>query len=210
MGLAVKQKQKKEDIAILLVKFLLVLSASLLFIFVVMIFDFLKSVGQKFLKRGNQLKNMERKKLLLMSIPIVFGIAVVLGFVATNVFGYGASIKFISGTEYQQGEPAQVIVRVVNAWGVPITADWCRVTIYYPDKTVFANNTPMTQGGAPGSWYYSFTTPFDQIGVFEEYVVCQVTLPAGPRTLGAGSSFHVSQTLTMVNETSSARVIIIS
>jgi hypothetical protein len=153
---------------------------------------------------------MEKKKLLLIALPIIVGVSIAGAFVATNVFGVGASVVFISGTEYQQGEPAQVIVRVVNAWGLPMTADWCNVTIYYPNKAVFVNNTPMTQGGAPGSWYYSFTTPFDQIGVFEEYVVCKVTLAAGPRLLGAGSSFHVSQTLTMLNETATVRVIIIS
>jgi hypothetical protein len=153
---------------------------------------------------------MEKKKLLLIALPIIVGLAIVGAYVATTAFGVGASIKFISGTEYQQGEPAQVIVRTVNAWGVPINADWCNVTIYYPNKAVFVNNQPMTQGGAPGSWYYQFTTPFDQIGVFEEYVVCQVTLPAGPRLLGAGSSFHVSQTLTMVNETASAQIHILS
>jgi len=153
---------------------------------------------------------MEKKEILLIALPIIIGMAIAGAFVAVNNYGLGASIKFISGTEYQQGEPAQVIVRVVNAWGTPINADWCNVTIYYPDKTVFVNNQAMTKGGAPGSWYYAFTTPFDQIGVFEEYVVCGVTLPAGPRTLGAGSSFHVQQTLTMLNETASAQVRILS
>jgi hypothetical protein len=162
------------------------------------------------LKGRNQNKLMEKKKILLIALPIIVGIAIAGAFVAVNNYGVGASIKFISGTEYQQGEPGQVIVRVVNAWGVPINADWCNVTIYYPDKTVFVNNQPMTKGGAPGSWYYQFTTPYDQIGVFEEYVVCQVTLPAGPRLLGAGSSFHVQQTLTMLNETASAQVRILS
>jgi hypothetical protein len=156
-----------------------------------------------------EIKIMEKKKLLLIVLPIIVGIGIA-GALAINNYGLGASIKFISGTEYQQGEPAQVIVRVVNAWGVPINADYCNVTIYYPDKTVFVNNQPMTKGGAPGSWYYQFITPFDQIGVFEEYVVCQVTLPAGPRLLGAGSSFHVQQTLTMLNETASAQVRILS
>jgi hypothetical protein len=150
------------------------------------------------------------KKILLIAIPIIIGIAVAGAFVAVNGFGLGASIKFISGTEYQQGEPAQVIVRVTNAFGMPITADHCNVTIYYPNKTKLVNNQPMTSGGAPGSWYYSFTTPFDQIGVFEEEVVCKVTLGAGPRLLGAGSSFHVQQTLTMINETASAQVRILS
>jgi len=148
-------------------------------------------------------------KILLIALAIV-GIAISGIVFATKYQGYGAQVRFISGTEYQQGETGQVIVRVTDAWGMPISADYCNVTVYYPDKTVFINNQPMIQGGAPGSYYYTFTTPFTQIGVYEEYVVCGVTLPAGKRSLGAGSSFHVSQTLTMLNETASAVAKIIS
>jgi len=125
-------------------------------------------------------------------------------------FGDGANLVFVSGTEYQQGEVGQVIVKVQNVFGNPITADWCNVTIYYPDKSLFVNNQSMTQGGAPGSWYYTFVTPYTQIGVYEAYVQCQVTLPAGARILGASKAFHVSQTLTMLNESASANVVIIS
>jgi len=150
---------------------------------------------------------MNKKLLALLFAVAILGVSIV---TAVHGFGVGAKIVFISGTEYQKGEPGQVIVRVVNAWGVPISADYCNVTVYYPDKTKFIDNQAMTQGGAPGSWYYTFTTPFTQIGVYEEYVICGVTLPAGQRTIGAGSSFHVSQTLTMINETSSAQVHILS
>jgi len=149
------------------------------------------------------------KKALLFSLLI--GLTLVIGSVySVYVRGDGSKLVFVSGTEYQQGEPAQVIVKVQNVFGQPISADWCNLTIYYPDKTVFVNNQSMTQGGAPGSWYYSFTTPFDQIGVYEAYVQCQVPLPAGARILGASKAFHVSQTLTLMNETASASLVIIS
>jgi len=144
-------------------------------------------------------------------VPALVVLAVALGVVyATRYQGYGARLNFISGTEYQQGEVGQTIVRVTDAWGIPITANGCNVTIYNPDKTIFVDNKPMTAGGAPGSYYYTFTTPFTQIGVYEEYVTCSVTLPSGNRLIGAGSSFHVSQTLTMLNETASAQARIIS
>jgi len=195
---------------VMVIKVFLLLSVFLILAPFIIFYEVLKKCLTNVFKFTNKPKFMERKKLLLITLPLVLGIAIAVGYIATTTFGYGASVKFISGTEYQQGEVGQVIVRVVNAWGIPISADYCNVTVYYPDKTVFIDNQPMTQGGAPGSWYYVFTTPFTQIGVYEEYVVCQVTLPAGPRLIGAGSSFHVSQTLTMLNETASARVVIIS
>lgn len=130
------------------------------------------------------------------------------------VYGYGVgadtqSLKFISGTEYQLGENAQVIVRVVDAWGNGINASYCNVTIYYPNKSPFVTNVAMTQGGATGSWYYN-TNPDTQIGVYEEKVNCGVTTVSGARTIGAGSSFHVSQALTLINETASAKAVIVS
>lgn len=152
---------------------------------------------------------MKRKIIIGIFTLIVLGIVVALPMLSNGTIG--GRVVFISGTEYQWGEVGQVIVRTVNTYGMPINADWCRVTVYYPNKTVWINNQLMTQGGAPGSWYYEFTTPFDQIGVYEEYVVCQVTgYPYGTRQIGAGSSFHVSQTLSTLNETLSAQVIIIS
>ena len=151
------------------------------------------------------------KKIYLIPIVALLLVGLGVGGVALSKSNINPQIKFISGTEYQWGEKGQVIVRTVNAFGNPISANWCNVTIYYPDKTVFVNNQPMTQGGADGSWYYEFTTPFTQIGVYEEEVVCQITgYPYGTREIGAGSSFHVSQTLTAINETMSATVMIIS
>jgi len=120
-------------------------------------------------------------------------------------------LSFVSSTEYQSGEPGQIIVKVHNVYGIPITAYGCNVSIYYPDKTLFVDSQAMTQGGAPGSWYYQFTPPFDKIGVYEAYVTCNVSLPGGrSRILSASKAFHVSQPLSLINETSSAMITIIS
>jgi len=122
------------------------------------------------------------------------------------------SVTFISGTEYQQGEAGSVIVRTLNGFGIPVTANWCNITIAYPDGTIWINNQAMTNTGATtGTWRYDFTTPFDKIGNYEEYVRCEIPLSGGrTRIVGAGKSFHVSQTLTLLNETASAQVVILS
>jgi len=121
------------------------------------------------------------------------------------------SITFISGTEYQQGEVGQVIIRTLNGFGLPITANQCNITIGYPNGSVWINNQPMTQSGiTAGTWRYQFTTPFTAYGVYEEYVVCKIPTARGVVTRGAGSSFHVSQALTTINDTASAQVVIIS
>ena len=119
------------------------------------------------------------------------------------------SISFVSGTEYQIGEEGSTIISVTDAFGNPVTADWCNETIYYPDKTVYVSNQPMTQGGAPGSWYYEFTVP-NQIGNYEQYVVCQVHTITGTRQISARKAFHAQRTLTMMNETASAQIHILT
>lgn len=118
-------------------------------------------------------------------------------------------MKFVSGTEYAQGEDGSTIVRVTNKYGIGVTANWCNVTIWYPDKTKWIDNVAMSSGGATGSWYSDFTTPYVS-GIYEQEVVCSVPLGAGERLLGNSKSFHVSDPLTLINETGSAQVVVIS
>jgi hypothetical protein len=92
-----------------------------------------------------------------------------------------------------QNEAGQTIVRVTNSLGIPVTSSGCNATIFYPNKTIWANAVVMTQGGTAGSWYYDWTAP-NITGNYEEYVQCAVN-PSN-RLVGAGSSFHVSQALT--------------
>ena len=157
---------------------------------------------------------MDKRKLamllgVLLVIPAVSGYAFY-QFYYKNSSVAGPDLVFVSGTEYQQGSPGQIIVKVQNAYGNPINASWCNVTIYYPDKSVFVNDTPMIQGGAPGSWYYAFTTPYTQIGVYEAYVQCSVPMPWGNQILDSSKAFHVGEALTIINRTASAGVTIIS
>jgi len=147
------------------------------------------------------------RKLWLIVLVALLGLVSV-GGAYYGRYGYRA-INFVSGTEYQIGEKGSTIISVTDAFGNAVSADWCNVTIYYPDKTVFVNAQPMTQGGAPGSWYYEFTVP-NQLGNYEQYVVCQVTTITGTRQISARKAFHTSQPLTLVNETSSAIVTILT
>ena len=141
-------------------------------------------------------------------------------FLIAGVYGYktvtqvpqdesGVLVKFVSGTEYAQGEEGSTIIRVTNAFGIGITANECNVTIYYPNKTVWIDNQAMTQGGATGSWYKNWVTPYVS-GIYEQYVECKVPLGAGVRTIANSKAFHVSEPLTLVNETGSAQVVVIS
>jgi hypothetical protein len=105
-----------------------------------------------------------------------------------------AKLIFISGTEYKQNEAGQTIVRVTTSLGIPISdVNYCQNYVYFPNKTIWVNNVSMVQGGTDGSWYDEWTTP-NVTGNYEEYVECSVG--ASGRLVGAGSSFHVSETLT--------------
>jgi len=145
-----------------------------------------------------------KRKWFLIATVILLG---VIGF-AYGKYEHGA-VNFVSGTEYQIGERGSTIVSVTNVFGDPISVDWCNETIYYPNKTVFVDNQPMTQGGAPASWYYEFTVP-NQLGNYEQYVVCQVHTITGTRLIKARKAFHAQQTLTLLNETATAQINILT
>jgi len=117
---------------------------------------------------------MKKKSLFVLAVLTAIAIVGVSAAYIHYQQSISPMISFVSSTEYAYGEPGQVIVKVHNVYGNPIDANECNVSIYYPDKTLFINNRPMTQGGAPGSWYYQFNTSFDKIGVYEAYVVCNV------------------------------------
>jgi len=146
---------------------------------------------------------MNKKLLVPLVLVLLAGVGIAYGTKQHRL------ISFVSGTEYQIGEAGSTIISVTNAFGQPVSANWCNITIYYPDKTVFIDNQPMTQGGAPGSWYYEFTVP-NQLGNYEQYVVCEVSTITGTRQIAARKAFHAQQTLTTVNETMSAQIQILT
>lgn len=60
------------------------------------------------------------------------------------------------GTEYFPNENGTVFVRLMDGNDRPINLATCNATVYYPNKTFFINNQPMTLLGS-GNYYRDFT-----------------------------------------------------
>lgn len=151
------------------------------------------------------------KKYLLISIVAIVTLATSLVYYF-NLFNFSARIVYVTGTEYQHGEKGSVIIRVTDTWGNGVPTDWCNITVYYPDGTVFVDNKPMTQrANPPSTFVYEFVTAFDVIGNYHSFVTCQARLPGNrPIILYADKAFHVSQTLSTLNDTLSVGIRILT
>jgi len=79
---------------------------------------------------------MNRFRLLLL-LALALAAAVPLGVTGYAILGNPAEIRMVSGTEYISGETGQVITRLSDRFGNPITGATCVATIIYPDKTYF-------------------------------------------------------------------------
>jgi sugar (pentulose or hexulose) kinase len=150
------------------------------------------------------MKKMQKIKILafLLALAMAGGVGTYY-YASAHPEKFGGSVQFVSGTEYMGGEDAQTIVRVANNLGMGLTADWCNVTIYNPDKSTLVTNTLMEEGGADGSWFYNWTAP-ETYGIYEQYAECKV---AG-RTIGNSKASHVSEALSLLNETLPTAVVI--
>ena len=94
-------------------------------------------------------------------------------------------LTYVSSTEYVAGDEGQVIIRLTDYRGNPLSAT-CVDTIQYPDKTTFTINSPMSSAGY-GNYYHDFTVPA-QDGVYTSNVNCTY----GARTFTHSKTFHVS------------------
>lgn len=144
---------------------------------------------------------------ILMFIGLLF-----ITFSYFNLFGFSGRIEWVSGTEYQHGEVGSVIIRVVDVYGRPVDVNYCTITIYYPDGSIFVNNAPMERrNNPPSTFVYTFKTTFDVIGNYHSFVECEALLPGNrPIKLYADKAFHVSQTLSTINDTLSATIRILT
>lgn len=67
---------------------------------------------------------------------------------------------FVSGTEYNIGEDATVFLQLLNSSNQPVNNALCYLKAYYPNKTIFINNSQMTYYiGSDGLYYYDLTVP---------------------------------------------------
>ena len=156
---------------------------------------------------------MNKKKIIAISLILLSIAGVGVGYATNwgnkNIQVFDDKLLFVSGTEYAEGEAGSTIIRVTNGFGGGITANWCNETIYFPNKTVWVSDQAMATGGASGSWYYDFIVPYVS-GIYEQHVVCGVPLGATERQIENSKAFHVSEPLTLLNETESAKIHIIS
>lgn len=113
-------------------------------------------------------------------------------------------IRMVSGTEYISGEQGQVIVRLEDSRGVPITDANCIMSLLFPDKSFFLIDVPMIPTTIPGNYYHAFITP-QTPGIYEEHIRCTVVRNNTPRTLNISYSFHVSPGLNLIVEMSQSQ-----
>jgi hypothetical protein len=101
----------------------------------------------------------------------------------------------VSHSEYWTGESAQVIARLYDWQGSPITVTNCTVDIFYPNKSPFVSGalTTDTLQTTTGTHYYLFTVPSTE-GIYQYMVTCNYP---NQKTRSVASTFHVSPALNM-------------
>jgi hypothetical protein len=112
----------------------------------------------------------------------------------------GDKMYMVSHTEYRYDETGQIVVRLVNSAGSPISVDNCTAKILYPNKTIYLGPALMANTTAiSGDHYYSFQTPANgPEGVYEYQALCSWN--AGAKTDSATNSFHLSSAFnTLIN-----------
>jgi hypothetical protein len=104
------------------------------------------------------------------------------------------NLQMVSGTEYISGEDGQLIVRLIDNVGDPISGASCRAAILYPDKTVFTTGQIMIESTEAGNYYYMFTPP-STTGIYEYTLRCTFVRNGRVANSIISHSFHVSPAL---------------
>lgn len=135
--------------------------------------------------------------LIIISIIVIIPFA----FIIFSNNSEDSDIKMVSGTEYISGEEGQIIIRLQDNKGKPITDANCIVSLLYPDKSFFFTDRKMQQTSVPGNYFTAFITPSRE-GIYEEHVRCNTSKEGELAQMRISSSFHVSAGLNMVREIS--------
>ena len=110
----------------------------------------------------------------------------------------GFRLSMVSHTEYRFSEPGQIISRLVDFQGNPVSVTNCTATILYPDKSYFVQDALMSAStNITGDHYYGFTTPAGPEGVYEYQSTCNYG-PGGNKQASVTNSFHLSSAFTDV------------
>jgi septation ring formation regulator EzrA len=138
------------------------------------------------------------KWLLIISATILISITAVVGV----MYSQGSNVikeedmYMVSHSEYWTGETGQIIARLYDWQGSPITVSNCTVNIYNPDKTPFITNalTNDSLQTTTGSHYYEFATPSTE-GIYQYMVTCNYN----SKSRSVASSFHLSPALNSIS-----------
>ncbi|MBT4114731.1 hypothetical protein HOD83_01275 [Candidatus Woesearchaeota archaeon] len=118
----------------------------------------------------------------------------------------GLDLHMVSGTEYISNEEGQLIVRMTDYTGEPISDATCYANILFPNKFNFITNQPMTESTESGNYYYLFTTP-STVGIYEYTIKCSYVRNGQLVTSAISHSFHVSPALiSMLQQLNETRV----
>jgi len=128
---------------------------------------------------------METKNIIL-TISVLAVISTLTGIIVFSEKKIESKLSYVSSTEYIAGDEGQVIVRLTDFSGQPITIATCTDNIQYPNKTIFLTQT-MTLDTQFSNYYHNFTVPTKE-GVYTSNVVCSY---AG-KNVTASKTFHIS------------------
>ncbi len=148
----------------------------------------------------------KRRRIIIAGLVIAFIlISSISVYLFTQPTKPDSLLKFVSGTVYIAGERGQVIVRVSDRFGNPITNATCSATVIHPDKTYFFIDKAMQSSSIPGNYFIEFTTP-THIGLYEEIATCKGSFKDSPIDLKVSSSFQVSLGLSLITNVSARQI----
>lgn len=144
------------------------------------------------------------RKFPLLVVSMAFGVFVLGSLAGAFIYATGSNVldstymQMISHTEYRYSEPGQIIARLVDFQGDPISVVNCTANIKYPDKTAFVTDGLMSTSSITGDHYYNFTTSNGPEGVYEYQATCFYMVGANTRNQSVTNSFHLSSAFTNV------------
>jgi hypothetical protein len=101
---------------------------------------------------------------------------------------------YIGGTEYISNQSGLIAVRLISASNTIVTGAVCNVSIFYPNRSIWLNMTPMTELDS-GIYYYNFSIP-NTTGVYIYSTDCTKT----GQNYRAMNTFHVSSVSVATND----------
>lgn len=148
------------------------------------------------IEKSNKGKVKIRMTWKLLLLFLFVGLSGIVGaYVYGNKMIEDFNAVFVSHTEYWLDDTANIIVRLTNYVGQPITGATCNASLIYQDgsDTYMFQNQPMSASVLAGNYYYNFTLDSGTypLGVYTKQVDCYV----GVHNRTITTTFHVNPAL---------------